>query len=114
MGAAGEHRITAVAFDENQRRLVTASSDGAVKMWNFNNGALLREYQHDSEQVELSTVVFAQDTVRGLRVVLASGWHARIFQWPDNDDDVVGDPKCFEGHREARFFVFEPFTVLNT
>lgn len=51
-------------------------------------------------QIELGTVQFAQDLVRGLRVVIACGWQAKILQWPDNDDDVVSDPKCFEGHKE--------------
>ncbi len=39
--AHGKAKVTAAAFDHNQRRLVTAASDGGVCMWNFNNGSLL-------------------------------------------------------------------------
>jgi len=31
-------KITAGCFDETQRRLVTATSDGLCRMWNFSNG----------------------------------------------------------------------------
>lgn len=31
-------RITAMTFDKNERRLLTAANDGSLKMWNFNNG----------------------------------------------------------------------------
>ncbi|KAI1900934.1 hypothetical protein AGOR_G00054940 [Albula goreensis] len=33
--------MTAMSFDGPQRRLITGSSDGAVCLWNFNNGVLL-------------------------------------------------------------------------
>jgi WD40 repeat protein len=36
--------ITAATFDVSKRKLLTASSDGAVRMWNFNNGQLLKEF----------------------------------------------------------------------
>ncbi|XP_062419456.1 WD repeat-containing protein on Y chromosome-like [Pungitius pungitius] len=32
---------TAIAFDGPQRRLITASPDGKLRLWNFNNGKLL-------------------------------------------------------------------------
>jgi WD repeat-containing protein 49 len=34
--------VTAAALDSNQRRLVTGANDGSVRLWNFNNGSLLR------------------------------------------------------------------------
>ncbi|XP_054477216.1 WD repeat-containing protein on Y chromosome-like [Anoplopoma fimbria] len=32
---------TAIAFDEPQRRLITVSQDGKLRLWNFNNGNML-------------------------------------------------------------------------
>ena len=49
-------QLTALCFDKNERRLVTAGGDGTVFMWNFNNGSKLREYAHDDERMELVTV----------------------------------------------------------
>lgn len=44
--AHGDSRVTAATFDANERRLLTAANDGTVRMWNFNNGSLLRQYKH--------------------------------------------------------------------
>ena len=41
----GNHEITAMTFDPTHRRLLTAGKDGTIKIWNFNNGALLDELQ---------------------------------------------------------------------
>jgi hypothetical protein len=35
-------QVTALSFDKNERRLVTAANDATIRMWNFNNGSLLR------------------------------------------------------------------------
>lgn len=32
------HKLTAMAFDAAQRRLLTASDGGALALWNFNSG----------------------------------------------------------------------------
>ncbi|XP_076840169.1 WD repeat-containing protein on Y chromosome-like isoform X3 [Brachyhypopomus gauderio] len=34
--------ITVMTFDGSKRRLITGSQDGTVRLWNFNNGALLQ------------------------------------------------------------------------
>lgn len=39
----GDVEITAMAFDPTGRRLITGGRDGAIKIWNFNNGACLGE-----------------------------------------------------------------------
>lgn len=62
--AHGSARVTAVAFDAAQRRLLTGSSEGSVRMWNFNNGFLLREFVHKDESSEVSALLFAHDPVR--------------------------------------------------
>jgi WD40 repeat protein len=45
-GGHGASRVTAISFDKKQRRLVTAANDGSIKMWNFNNGSMLRRCGH--------------------------------------------------------------------
>jgi WD40 repeat protein len=50
---AGEDKfvaITKMRFDPTQRRLITASREGLVRIWNFNNGALLRELEVRGEE----------------------------------------------------------------
>ncbi len=49
-------QLTAMCFDKNERRLVTAGGDGRVLMWNFNNGSKLREYAHGDEEMEIVQV----------------------------------------------------------
>ena len=39
-------RLSALAFDVRERRLLTGASDGSVRMWNHNNGQLLKEMFH--------------------------------------------------------------------
>lgn len=39
---APSFQVTALSFDKNERRLVTAANDASIRMWNFNNGSLLR------------------------------------------------------------------------
>lgn len=33
-----------MCFDRKHRRLLTASNDASVRLWNFNNGSLLRRW----------------------------------------------------------------------
>ena len=37
-------KVTALGFDKKQRRLLTAGNDASIKLWNFNNGSLLRRW----------------------------------------------------------------------
>lgn len=62
--AHGSARVTAVAFDAAQRRLLTGSNQGSVRMWNFNNGFLLREFVHKDESSEVSALMFSHDPIR--------------------------------------------------
>ncbi|CAN0563634.1 unnamed protein product, partial [Ectocarpus sp. 12 AP-2014] len=36
--AHGTSKISCMAFDASERRLLTGANDGTVKLWNFNNG----------------------------------------------------------------------------
>ena len=60
-GAApvAQPKLTAMAFDANQRRLLTASDAGAVRCYNFNSGAVLREFvAAKGDRRELTAVAF--------------------------------------------------------
>jgi WD40 repeat protein len=46
--ATSSNCVTAISFDKNQRRLVMGTNSGAVTVWNFNNGSLLRRCGHST------------------------------------------------------------------
>lgn len=41
-------KMTSMSFDYSHRRLLTTGSEGSVKLWNFHNGHLLREFRQQS------------------------------------------------------------------
>ena len=77
----GKHsEITAMTFDPTFRRLLTAAKDGAVKIWNFNNGACLREFPiHD--ETEITSIVCPK------KKIITGGWNKRLTQYIDDSDD---------------------------
>ena len=83
--AHGTSKITSMAFDAPQRRLLTAANDGTVRMWNFNNGQLLKEFQHTGDMQEVTQVLYVSDLGRnnGMKV-----WHGcRV--WGDTMHEVT-------------------------
>lgn len=85
--AHGGSKVTCIAFDANERRLLSSANDGLVKIWNFNNGSMLRMYTHDDEQPqEISRVFYVQDEKRGQECVYAAGWNRRVYIWEDVDE----------------------------
>ena len=40
------------------------SNNGELKMWNFNSGSQLRQYEHREEHVEYTAVLFVHDADR--------------------------------------------------
>lgn len=78
--------MTTCCFDSNERRLVTAANDGRVKIWNFNNGSLLREYAHSDEALEISQVIYLTDEKRKSDCVYAAGWNSKVYIWEDEDE----------------------------
>ncbi|XP_071485402.1 WD repeat-containing protein on Y chromosome-like [Diadema antillarum] len=72
--------ITAMTFDPSGRRLVTGGRNGTVKIWNFNNGACLRELEV-FDNLEVTGIVCPKQ-----RIVTA-GWNKRITSYIDSDDD---------------------------
>ena len=77
----GKHsEVTAMTFDPTFRRLITAAKDGAVKIWNFNNGACLRELPvYDA--MEITSVVCPKQKI------VTGGWNKRITEYIDQSDD---------------------------
>jgi len=100
--AHGAAKLSALCFDKNERRLVTAGADGSIFMWNFNNGSKLREYAHGDKEMEIVAVVFAADEKRDCDSVYAAGWNTKVYVWEDMDDDedVLRSYRTYEGHRE--------------
>ena len=41
--------MTAAAFDGGLRRLITGASDGTMRMWNFSNGQMLKEFMNPTD-----------------------------------------------------------------
>merc|ERR1719498_1845076 len=50
-------KMTAMAFDEAGRRLITGGNDGTVRVWNFSNGQCLKELKSESS-LEVSSIMF--------------------------------------------------------
>ncbi|XP_077992887.1 cilia- and flagella-associated protein 337-like [Glandiceps talaboti] len=82
-GAERSVEITAMTYDPSKRRLITGARDGTVKIWNFNNGACLRELE-----------VFDSYEVTGIvcprQKIITTGWNRRLTTYIDlqDDDDV--------------------------
>jgi len=83
-------QLSAICFDKNERRLVTAGSDGSVFMWNFNNGSRLKEFTHSEEKEEITSVLFAADEKRESDAVYAAGWNCKVRR-PTREGELLVD-----------------------
>ncbi|XP_022093005.1 WD repeat-containing protein on Y chromosome-like isoform X2 [Acanthaster planci] len=72
--------ITAMTFDPSYRRLVTGGRDGSVKIWNFNNGACLRELE-TFDNMEVTGIICPKQRI------ITAGWNRRVTSYIDSDDD---------------------------
>ncbi|KAJ8045382.1 WD repeat-containing protein on Y chromosome [Holothuria leucospilota] len=72
--------ITAMTFDPSLRRLITGGRDGTVKVWNFNNGACLRELEV-FDNLEITGIVCPKQRI------VTTGWNRRIATYIDSDED---------------------------
>lgn len=70
------HEITSLCFDPTKRRLITGSRNGSVRIWNFNNGACLRELPpvHDGE---ITGIICPRSRI------LTVGWNHNITVYRD-------------------------------
>ena len=69
----GSGRLTAMNLDAQERRLLTGSNNGELKLWNFNSGSQLRQFVHHEEHVEYSALLFVHDADRQTNLVRL-GW----------------------------------------
>ena len=70
------HEITAMSFDPSKRRVLTGSRDGSIKIWNFNNGACLRELSAIDDS-EVTGIVCPKQRI------VAVGWNHKITVYRD-------------------------------
>jgi WD40 repeat protein len=93
-------RITALVFDTLERRLLTGANDGTVRMWNHNNGQLLKELVHREEPGEVTQLLYVMDEHRDAKVIVAVGWNRKIVIWNETEDHVLDDYRVLLGHDE--------------
>jgi len=77
--------ITATCFVEKKTRLITGASDGTLKIWNFNNGQILRTMETE-DNVEVTCIVFAK------QCIFAAGWNKKVTVYVDGVDNEAVDP----------------------
>lgn len=66
-------QITSMIFDENQRRLITAATDGSLALWNFNNGQNLTRFQPErAEAKEITSLIHENERL------FVAGWSKKI------------------------------------
>lgn len=85
-----------MAFDKSGRRLVTGGRDGLVKMWNFNNGAILKKMMKGNK-LEITEVLYV-DMFTG-RYIISVGWDRCVTIYNDDPDESEADPiRVLGGH----------------
>lgn len=72
--------ITTMTFDPTLRRLITGGKEGIVKIWNFNNGACLRELVPAGRK-EITSIICPRQ-----RIIVA-GWNRKVTTFIDDRDD---------------------------
>ncbi|KAL2104306.1 hypothetical protein ACEWY4_001174 [Coilia grayii] len=73
--------VTAMSFDEPKRRLITGSKDGMIRLWNFNNGALLLTLPLVDEK-EVTGILYINQRI------YVSGWSKRVMWYLDVKEDM--------------------------
>ncbi|XP_043193477.1 WD repeat-containing protein on Y chromosome-like isoform X1 [Amphibalanus amphitrite] len=73
--------ITCMTFDPTLRRLITGGRDGRVKIWNFNNGACLRQMEAGGGR-EVTGVLVAKQRI------VCCGWNRGITVFLDDREDT--------------------------
>lgn len=99
--AHGGNRITSMSLDFSGRRLITGAHDGSIKMWNFNNGQCLREFNYDREPKEVSKLAFVgSESSSKQQQIISVGWDKFLYIWPDENEPIISWSKCLptQGH----------------
>ena len=74
--------LTCMTFDPTERRLITAGRDGCVKIWNFNNGALLRVMENTTPSSEITGIVCPP------KRIITAGWDRVLYTFVDSSEDL--------------------------
>ncbi|XP_078488317.1 WD repeat-containing protein on Y chromosome-like [Ciona intestinalis] len=87
--------LTCMCFDQTGRRLITGSRNGAVKIWNFNNGACLRTLSGETNYEVTGLVCLKQKIISG-------GWNKKLTVYIDsrNQDDEDDSREWQEVHKD--------------
>ena len=96
------NKLTAGCFDKTQRRMVSAGTDGTVKIWNFSNGSSLKNLVIDHENKitkvdkEVTSILCVFEPSKGDEdeknekevekpsYFVAAGWDRRLRIWLDD------------------------------
>lgn len=81
--------VTAACFDDSMRRLITGSKSGSLKMWNFNNGQLLKVFDKGNKE-EISDVTYVN--VGDEKYIVCTGWDKNISVFVDDPEEYVSFP----------------------
>lgn len=96
--AHGTAKITSMAFDSMRRRLITGSSNGELKMWNYSNGSCLKELLGNGD-AEVTGIRYVQGGYHSQHVV-GVGWNRKVTFWEDTDKKTAEVSRQLAGHTE--------------
>ncbi|EDQ91745.1 uncharacterized protein MONBRDRAFT_31195 [Monosiga brevicollis MX1] len=83
-GDEGKSDLTHMVLDASDRRLVTAQANGSLRIWNYNNGQLLRTLDKGTS-LEVMRVAYVTHGM--LRTIVCGGWDRRLFVFKDSPED---------------------------
>merc|ERR1711965_1153895 len=95
-----QSKMTAMAFDEAGRRLITGANDGTVRVWNFSNGQCLQQLRNDG-QLEVSSICFIVEGQN--KFIVSGGWNRKVLVWRDETSTSsapVEPDRMMSGHEE--------------
>ena len=108
-------KMTAMAFDEAGRRLITGANDGTVRVWNFSNGQCLQQLKNDG-QSEVSCITFIVEAQN--KFIVAGGWNRKVHVWRDeasSSSAAVEPDRLMIGHEEDILSIaYSPPNLLAT
>eukprot|EP00948_MAST-09A_sp_MAST-9A-sp1_P000153 g153.t1 len=98
--AHGNSGISAMCFDQNQRRIICGAQNGTVRIFNFSNGQCLNKLHTASEHLrqEVTCIAYATDANQHYddiyaavdhRTILTAGWDRRIHVFRDGISDDI-------------------------
>ena len=95
----GTAKITAMGFDNMRRRLITGSSNGELKMWNFSNGSCLKTLVGNGDE-EVTGIQYVQGGFHSKHII-GVGWNRKVTFWEDSDQaKEVPVSRRLVGHAE--------------